>query len=1692
MRSRPEDELRDLWAGRKAAKLGQGRAKAVVVACLATTGFAGALAAPKQLVAGAWGGVARASSSPPAPQLSATPKVATPKQVSSQPLPIGAPAVTYIDPPRLIDSFGGAGFFIYGANFEGTSSKGFVKATSVQVGDITLRPTTTPAELTDPAAHPPAPGTFRVVAPSEIQATLPLAEADLGALPVTVTTPVGSSVPAPEDPAAQLVVEGDSAAPVVAGAQPSAGIYPLVNGTSARQVEVSLVQSSPSVGGLSLQAAPGDTVVIFFPWAGAVAGNQSWAACSIEGPPGWQVVAGPLTGGVGIAGYAYTTWTKNSPGTVDFSLSYAGAGCTEPSPEATAELPGAYAEAFSGPIDAPGPVVSGPISRPTISVASPTVRAHGSADLVVSCVNIEYSTAFGPVWSFPGADFMLGGVPASIDGSASAAVSCEEMIASGPGAVGSYPLGATVPAKAAFGDATETLAISGSLLLPAGPPVSVSSIEPVSGPLEGGSRVVIRGSGFDQATGVYFGDQAAASWTLDSPTQITAIAPPWPYAGADGRVSVTVTSSEGPSLPSSAAEFAYVPASVPTDWAAVSCPSATHCVAVGQSDFGPALAYSNDGGQSWNLAAPPAADLMGQVTYGEVSCPSVSDCVAVSDAEYPRPVVIWSGDGGADWQDVTLPPPPPGVVPNDIGYIDALACSGETCVIGGQYNAYPGQVPFVDWSDNAGQTWHAATIPGGLPGGAPWQGDNSIFALSCFSPLDCVAGGGWFGVTFITLTDPYGAVAEAGWALSTTDGGRSWKLEARSIPGVGEISSLSCPSSGLCVGGAYNHGAEGPLLVYTNDFGHTWSEASLPAGVGAIEDVSCGSSSYCVAVGYSTDAKPLALVSVDAGESWVAQSPIALEGGGMLFGVSCAPNTDICEAVGRTDAHNDIVVGTTGQGWVTQALGDPIPDHPEAQGASGTRVSIAGYGLQETVGVAQAVEVPDQARPTPGVSGWQADPLIPLGAAGVDDTNPPPVAGQRYSADLPARVGGFYAASGSPPLASGAIEAWVFTGAQTTAGMNIVTSNMTGPNKPSLVLDMGTAGIDRAGPGSIGCYVDGDDVAVGVYTLKQYNDSHWHYVVCDWNGGNAPNDFSIFVDGKQVPVGETWIGSFVPPIFSPDGYRIGQGFAGYLADVAVYDGSVLSAGEVAARWQAARHPGAYFALLAASATHFWSFDGLDASADPCCAASSGSVVETQMLAGPGRGGEVELEVPNYSGGQVQGANWLPVGGFWYKPEISSIEPGEASSGGGQVVDIHGLNLTGITGVYFGTKPALSYSVISDSEVVAIAPPGPPASSVRLEVTNPAGVSYSPSSFSYDQAPAVSSVGPPVGYEGSQVMIRGANFTGVSALRFGGVEATSYQVISPSEIEAVVPSLATSGLVQVELTSPAGTSAPWAGSLFNYGGNPAAPPIVSAWPTPGPEAPEPSPPPPLLDRLPEVSFPSAGQSHPNGALVRTPEGGIYLFVGGQAMAVSSPAEAQALLSANRAVPVEGAVSASDLLSQIREGTLLVPLQSGRIYVAGGDGKLYVFSGAPGRLPNGQLVAGYEELLQEGYDPYEAIAVPYLPNLAISAAPPPSAAETLADGSIVEDAGKLYELVGGKAELISPAGLGELRRHDPAAVLQASLPPSVLSDQPADGTLLAIPSRGMAVEYQGRLWTAKSPAELYSAGYSVLRALWLAPS
>ena len=136
--------------------------------------------------------------------------------------------------------------------------------------------------------------------------------------------------------------------------------------------------------------------------------------------------------------------------------------------------------------------------------------------------------------------------------------------------------------------------------------------------------------------------------------------------------------------------------------------------------------------------------------------------------------------------------------------------------------------------------------------------------------------------------------------------------------------------------------------------------------------------------------------------------------------------------------------------------------------------------------------------------------------------------------------------------------------------------------------------------------------------------------------------------------------------------------------------------------------------------------------------------------------------------------------------------------------ITGTNLTGAAGVTFGGASA-AFSVDSSTQITATVPSN--AVTGHLSVTTGAGTAVSFNTFTVTSpplapAPAIASFSPSSGPPGTAVTITGTNFAGATAVTFNGVAAV-YNVVSPTQIQTVVPAGSSTGTLSV--TTPGGTA-----------------------------------------------------------------------------------------------------------------------------------------------------------------------------------------------------------------------------------------------------------------------------------------------
>ena len=152
--------------------------------------------------------------------------------------------------------------------------------------------------------------------------------------------------------------------------------------------------------------------------------------------------------------------------------------------------------------------------------------------------------------------------------------------------------------------------------------------------------------------------------------------------------------------------------------------------------------------------------------------------------------------------------------------------------------------------------------------------------------------------------------------------------------------------------------------------------------------------------------------------------------------------------------------------------------------------------------------------------------------------------------------------------------------------------------------------------------------------------------------------------------------------------------------------------------------------------------------------------------------------------------------FLVTPMISGFNPSGGSVG--TKVVITGTSLTQTKGVSIGGKSA-PFTVNSDTQVTATVPVGA-RTGMKIGIATAGGIAYSSGVFNV--VPSITNFTPTSGPVGTSVTINGNSFTGATAVKFGGVVATSYQVINDQKVDALVPSGAVTGPISV--TTPGGT------------------------------------------------------------------------------------------------------------------------------------------------------------------------------------------------------------------------------------------------------------------------------------------------
>ncbi|MCE0539203.1 IPT/TIG domain-containing protein, partial [Kineosporia rhizophila] len=942
---------------------------------------------------------------------------------------------------------------------------------------------------------------------------------------------------------------------------------------------------------------------------------------------------------------------------------------------------------------------------------------------------------------------------------------------------------------------------------------AVTSVSPTSGPVGGGTSVTITGTGFSAATAVSFGGSAASSFTVNSGTQITALAP----AGTAGTVDVRVTTVGGTSAVVPGDRFTYVAVPVVQGVAPQAGPLAGgNTVVITGTGFtgASAVAFGGSTATSFTVDSPT------QITAVAPSGAAGTVDVRVTTVGGTSAVVVGDRYTYQAVPSVTALTPTHGpIAGGTLVTITGANFSGATSVT---FDGTPAIGVIAVNSDNqiiAAAPAHAAgvvdvvvTAPGGVstpisyryvgtptisglsPANGPTVGGTSVVltgtGFATASGAAAVQFGGTNAASYtvnsdtqITAVTPAKAAGTAGVTVTTADGGTS-AVTPSSIftfipaPTVTSITPTSGPEAGgtsviingtgLTTASSVRFDGSAASFVVDSD---TRITATAPAGSGLVNvtvtTVGGTATDLFRYVGTPTVTSLSPATGPVAGGTSVTITGTQFYGvngvtfGGTAAGFTVVSPTEItavapAHAAGGVDVRVTTALGgTSAPGQTFTYVADPVvtglaPTSGPVPG--GTVVVISGSGFSAATAVKFGA--------TPAASftvngGSQITAVSPAGAVGTVDVT---VTGQFATSATSAASRFTYAAA--PTVAS------VSPAAGPLAGGNTVTISGTGFTVNSAV--------------SFGA-VPASSVQFGSAT---------QLTAVVPAGAAGPVDVEVATQYGQDTLNNGYryraapsLTSVSPAVGPESGATTvtitGSGFDGATA---VRFGSV---------------PATLFTV---------STDGLITATSP---AGTGTVDVT--VTGPGGTSPV-----------------VPAGEFTYAPVpvLASVSPAFGPTAGGTVVTLSGSGFTGATSVTLAGAP-VAFSVVNDSAITLTTPGG--SGDVPIVVTTPGGTT-APRQFTYANAPSVSGLTPdrgPLG-GGTSVTIDGTGFTSGSTVTFGGTAAASVQFVNSTRLIAVTPARVTPGLVTTTITTPYGS----ASGAFRYV---AAPTVTAVQPTAGPLA-----------------------------------------------------------------------------------------------------------------------------------------------------------------------------------------------------------------------------------------------------------------
>jgi hypothetical protein len=220
------------------------------------------------------------------------------------------------------------------------------------------------------------------------------------------------------------------------------------------------------------------------------------------------------------------------------------------------------------------------------------------------------------------------------------------------------------------------------------------------------------------------------------------------------------------------------------------------------------------------------------------------------------------------------------------------------------------------------------------------------FGISCHSNTTCEVVG----------DSDSGSVV--GYAVGTTTGGTSWKVQA--VPsGQEKLYAVSCASATVCAATGLNEAGKGKVrhassptaIITTTNGGASWTSRTPPAGVIFGSSLVCPTPSVCEGVGELQTMATEVIGSSNEGATWKAQTSPSTKD--VLEGVSCKVSASCMVAVqvrkSPTSISGEVLVSTkVGGPWTTRLL--PSTDHAPVAVSCASTVICELAGNDSSVG----------------------------------------------------------------------------------------------------------------------------------------------------------------------------------------------------------------------------------------------------------------------------------------------------------------------------------------------------------------------------------------------------------------------------------------------------------------------------------------------------------------------------------------------------------------------------------------------------------------------------------------------------------------------------------------------------------------------------------------------------------------------